>query len=153
MAYYTKVLQTGEIVRYAGKLHWIVYKRAILSAVVTGGAVLAFQWRPEGLDSVAMAVDLTLLTVTLYLCCAAWIQRVTTEIVVTDRRIIHKVGWMSRRTQEINITKVETVDVQQGIVGRILDFGTVGIKGVGGSWEPLQKIDAPLALRNAIVVG
>ncbi len=84
---------------------------------------------------------------------SAWFVRVTTEIVVTDKRIIHKVGWIARRTEEINITKVETVDVAQGIVGRIFDFGTVLIKGIGGSWEPLRRVASPLQLRNAIIVG
>jgi uncharacterized membrane protein YdbT with pleckstrin-like domain len=83
----------------------------------------------------------------------AWFVRVSTEIVVTDKRIIHKVGWIARRTEEINITKVETVDVAQGIVGRIFDFGTVLIKGIGGSWEPLRRVASPLQLRNAIIVG
>lgn len=82
-----------------------------------------------------------------------WFVRVTTEIVVTDKRIIHKVGWIARRTEEMNITKVETVDVDQGVVGRILGFGTVLIRGIGGSWEPLRRLASPLELRNAIIVG
>ena len=77
----------------------------------------------------------------------------TTEIVVTDKRIIHKIGWIARHTEEMNITKVETVDVNQGIAGRIFGFGAVLIKGIGGSWEPLRHIALPLELRNAIIVG
>jgi uncharacterized membrane protein YdbT with pleckstrin-like domain len=83
----------------------------------------------------------------------SWFVRVNTEIVVTDKRIIHKVGWIARRTEEINITKVETVDVRQGIAGRIFDYGTVGIIGIGASWEPLRRVASPLELRNAIIVG
>ena len=62
-------------------------------------------------------------------------------------------GLISRRTQEINITKVETVDVNQSFLGRMLDYGVVTIIGTGGSWGPLRQIAAPLQLRNAIVVG
>jgi uncharacterized membrane protein YdbT with pleckstrin-like domain len=83
----------------------------------------------------------------------AWFIRVTTEIVVTDKRIIHKIGFIARRTEEINITKVETVDVTQDITGRIFGFGTVLIRGIGGSWEPLRRVSSPLQLRNAIIVG
>jgi uncharacterized membrane protein YdbT with pleckstrin-like domain len=83
----------------------------------------------------------------------SWFRRVTTEIVVTDKRIIHKVGWIARRTEEMNMTKVETVDVRQGIVGRIFGFGTVLIIGIGASWEPLVFMASPLELRNAIMVG
>ncbi|HEY4043133.1 MAG TPA: PH domain-containing protein, partial [Rhodopila sp.] len=48
----------------------------------------------------------------------SWFRRFTTEIVVTDRRIIYKMGWIARRTREMNITKVETVDVRQSVIGR-----------------------------------
>lgn len=83
----------------------------------------------------------------------AWFRRVTTEIVVTDKRIIYKRGWIARRTVEMNITKVETVDVRQSVMGRLLGFGTVLIRGTGSSWEPLTWVASPLTLRNAIVVG
>jgi uncharacterized membrane protein YdbT with pleckstrin-like domain len=79
--------------------------------------------------------------------------RTTTEIVVTDKRIIHKVGLIARQTEEMNISKIETVEVEQGIFGRIFDYGTVLIIGVGASWEPLKFVASPLELRNAIIVG
>jgi hypothetical protein len=53
----------------------------------------------------------------------------------------------------MNISKIETVDVMQGILGRIFDYGTVVIRGTGSGIEPLRHIAAPLELRNAIVVG
>ena len=84
---------------------------------------------------------------------SSWFERATTEIVVTDKRIIHKRGWIARRTEEMNITKVETVDVAQNVAGRMLNYGTVLIRGTGGSWEPLRRVAAPLTLRNAIIVG
>src|SRR5208337_2390526 len=83
----------------------------------------------------------------------SWLMRVTTEIVVTDRRIIHKVRWLARRTEEMNMGKVETVDVSQSVIGRILGYGKVLIRGTGGSWEPLMFVASPLELRNAILVG
>ena len=153
MAYYTKVLQPGESVRYVGRLHWIIHKNAMISGLVTGGVGLLVLLRSEPHQPMVLLLVSVPLAVTLYFYSASWMKRKTTEIVVTDRRIIHKIGWITRRTEEINITKVETVDVEQGIAGRILGYGTVGIKGVGGSWEPLRKINAPLELRNAIVVG
>jgi membrane protein YdbS with pleckstrin-like domain len=82
-----------------------------------------------------------------------WFRRATTEIVVTDKRIIHKVGWIASRTEEMNMTKVETVDVRQGVGGRMLGFDTVLIIGIGSSWEPLAFVSSPLELRNAIMVG
>jgi uncharacterized membrane protein YdbT with pleckstrin-like domain len=82
---------------------------------------------------------------------SALIRRGSTEIVVTDRRIIFKEGVLRRRTMEMNMNKVETVDVVQTIAGRILNFGAVLIRGVGSSYEPIGMVADPLALRTAIV--
>jgi uncharacterized membrane protein YdbT with pleckstrin-like domain len=83
----------------------------------------------------------------------AWFLQWTTETVVTDKRIIHKLGFIARRTQEINITKVETVDVRQTFWGRILGYGSVTAIGTGASLETLPYVASPLQLRNSIVVG
>jgi uncharacterized membrane protein YdbT with pleckstrin-like domain len=153
MAYYTKVLQPGENVKCIGGLHWTIYRGAIVFGIL-GLVSLIFYARSS--DDQALIAQIV---AALFLCLAAisfaraWFIRVTTEIVVTDKRIIHKVGWIARRTEEINITKVETVDVSQGVSGRIFNFGTVLIKGIGGSWEPLRRVASPLELRNAIIVG
>jgi uncharacterized membrane protein YdbT with pleckstrin-like domain len=153
MKYYRKVLQADETVKFVGKLHWTIYRNAILLGVAAIALALVYLNEPENLQIITLLAAGLLLLLTIVSFLESWFVRVTTEIVVTDKRIIHKVGWISRRTEEINITKVETVDVSQGIVGRIFDFGTVLIKGIGGSWEPLRRVASPLKLRNAIIVG
>jgi uncharacterized membrane protein YdbT with pleckstrin-like domain len=153
MSYYTKVLQPDEQVRYVGRLHWTIYRNAILFgilALIVAGFAMSLSDNPRTLT---LTVGGILAIFALLSFLGTWFVRTSTEIVVTDKRIIHKVGWISRRTEEINITKVETVDVAQGIVGRIFDFGTVLIRGIGGSWEPLRRVASPLQLRNAIIVG
>ena len=84
---------------------------------------------------------------------AAWIRRWATEIVVTDRRVILNHGLLSRRTMEMNMSKIEMVDVRQSLWGRIWGYGTVKIHGTGVDIEALKGIGSPLAIRNAIVVG
>ena len=79
-----------------------------------------------------------------------WFVQWTTEIAVTDRRIIYKEGFVRRSTVEMHMDKVESVDVEQTIMGRLLDYGTVTVKGVGTGFEPLKMIAAPLDLRNHI---
>ena len=153
MSYYQKVLQADETVKYVGKLHWTIYKNSILLGAITIIVLLATLYQPVDYRWLTLvgAGILAVLTILSFL--RSWFVRVTTEIVVTDKRIIHKVGWIARRTEEINISKVETVDVTQGISGRIFDCGTVLIRGIGGSWDPLRLIASPLQLRNAIIVG
>lgn len=152
MAYYTKVLQPGENVKYVGRLHWMIYRHSIafsmLMAVAAYVTVSQFE-NSESQRSILLVFLLLAVISFLY----PWFVRATTEIVVTDKRIIHKVGWIARQTKEMNMTKVETVEVEQGFVGRILGFGTVLIIGIGASWEPLVYVASPLELRNAIMVG
>jgi hypothetical protein len=59
----------------------------------------------------------------------------------------------SRHTVEMNVSKIETVDVEQGLAARIWDYGTVLIRGTGSGFEPLIGVGAPLSIRNAIVAG
>ena len=80
----------------------------------------------------------------------AWFRRWTTEIAVTDRRIIYKRGFIRRRTIEMHLDKVESVDVNQSILGRILNYGDVTILGVGEGKETIATIASPLAFRSYI---
>src|SRR5205085_11701510 len=76
----------------------------------------------------------------------ALIRRGTTELVLTDRRIIAKRGFVARATVEMTLAKVESLHVNQGLVGRMLNYGDVTVVGTGSSLEPLRCISAPLAL-------
>jgi uncharacterized membrane protein YdbT with pleckstrin-like domain len=152
MAYYQKVLQPDETVVAVGNLHWVIYGRALVCFGLAVLALVLTWWFPaaELGDEIVAAVLFCLGLIALL---HAWIIRKTTEVVVTDRRIIHKRGLISRHTEEMNITKVETVDVDQGITGRVLGYGTLVVHGTGGGWEPLHRLAAPLRLRNAIIAG
>jgi uncharacterized membrane protein YdbT with pleckstrin-like domain len=78
----------------------------------------------------------------------AYIRYKTTEFAVTDRRIIAKMGLISRSTVELFLDKVEALHVDQSVWGRLLDFGTIIIRGTGTTLEPIRSISAPLALRK-----
>jgi uncharacterized membrane protein YdbT with pleckstrin-like domain len=152
MAYYTKVLQPNETVRYVGRLHWIIYKYAILLGVLTICVAVVCATVPDSQRPLLLIIAGILLALAIVAYLKAWLIRAGTEIVVTDKRIIYKVGWIGRWTEEMSVSKVETVDVDQGIIGRIFDFGAILIRGTGSSWEPLQRVASPLQLRNAIIV-
>jgi len=159
MSYYQKVLMPDEAVRAMGRLHWAIYLRAwflFAIAIVAGVAFLYLHYGSGGEDNripsyVAGGVAVLFLLMAFFSWQNAIIRRQTTEIVVTDRRIIFKEGFIRRRTMEMNLSKVETVDVVQGIWGRIFDYGSIVIRGVGSSYEPLRMIANPLALRTAII--
>jgi uncharacterized membrane protein YdbT with pleckstrin-like domain len=98
----------------------------------------------------SLAVDAIPLAIGLAMILSAVIRRQTTELVLTNRRIITKRGLVSRDTVEMNLNKVESLHVNQGLMGRILDYGDVTVVGTGASLEPLRGIARPLELRKKL---
>jgi uncharacterized membrane protein YdbT with pleckstrin-like domain len=79
---------------------------------------------------------------------ASIIRMISSEFAITDKRIIIKVGLISRRTLEMNLNKIESVNVNQGILGRILGYGTIVVIGTGGTREPFASISNPIEFRR-----
>ena len=75
------------------------------------------------------------------------IRYVTSEFAVTNKRIILKTGFLQRNTVEMLLTKVESIFVHQGLLGRLLDFGTIRVLGTGGGGTPFRNIAGPMELR------
>jgi len=78
----------------------------------------------------------------------AWIQVRSTEIAITSLRVIAKFGFIKRDTVEINLEKVEALKVEQGFLGRMLNYGTILISGAGTSVAPMRDIADPLVFRR-----
>lgn len=77
-----------------------------------------------------------------------YIRLKSNEFVITNKRIIVKRGLISRETFEMNLNKIETVNVDQSVWGRLFGFGTLIIIGTGGSRESIQSIQKPLEFRR-----
>ena len=151
MGYAERVLQPGETIAYRARLHWIIYLGGLVLVVAAiGFAVAAVVLKLPSLRLGLMLAALIALFLGLFQMLRAWIVAVNTEIIVTTRRVIYKTGFISRNTVEMNLDKVESVLVQQGIFGRMLDFGTVIIRGVGAGLEPVDNIAAPLDLHRHV---
>ena len=154
MKYVEQVLQPGETVIYATSLHWLVYLRAVVLLILAlvcliASAIVAEQAAALALKIVAGLFALLALVSGL----SAVIRRATTELAVTNRRVIYKTGIFQRHSMEMNRSKVETVGVNQSIPGRILGYGTVIVRGTGGSFEPIPFIGDPLTFRSHITAG
>jgi uncharacterized membrane protein YdbT with pleckstrin-like domain len=152
MRYVDSVLQPGEVVRHVASLHWILYAPGALLLIAAGVIALA---RPDAsshwlVHGVAVIVAWLCFATGLILIARAWFEWWTTEMAVTDRRVVYKTGFIWRNTVEMHMDKVESVDVRQSILGRILDYGDVEIRGVGVGLERLHWIAQPLELRNHI---
>jgi uncharacterized membrane protein YdbT with pleckstrin-like domain len=152
MSYVQQIVQPGERILAVGKLHWIVYLPAVLLAV---GALVVYLFA-AGLENgsgfrfaVQIVADLILAAGAVFFVRELFHQWIT-ELAVTDRRVIFKTGFIRRRTVEMNMDKVETVDVDQTILGRILGYGTIHVLGTGSGIEHLRQVAHPLELRSAI---
>ncbi|MGJ4880702.1 MULTISPECIES: PH domain-containing protein [unclassified Bradyrhizobium] len=149
--YIDEILQPGEKVLYSTNAHWMFYLPAIGAWIVVFGLlVLSRMTVNDNLVLLCLATAAVIAIVALYWTVRAWFHRLTTETDVTNRRVVHKTGFIKRRTFEMALDKVESVDVNQTIMGRVLNYGDVTILGVGEGKETISTIAEPLAFRNAI---
>jgi uncharacterized membrane protein YdbT with pleckstrin-like domain len=149
--YIDDILQPGEKVLYSTNAHWVFYLPAIGAWIVA--IVLFVVSRTASTDALvllSLVSAAVVAVVALYWTVRAWFHRWTTETDVTNMRVVHKTGFIKRRTFEMALDKVESVDVYQSIMGRLLDYGNVTIKGVGEGREDITTIASPLEFRNHI---
>ena len=149
--YIDDILQPGEKVLYSTNAHWVFYLPAIGAWIVAAILfVLSRATIVEGIVLLCLSASAVVAIVALYWTAKAWFHRWTTETDVTNLRVVHKTGFIKRRTFEMSLDKVESVDVNQSILGRLLNYGDVTIKGVGEGRETIRTIASPLAFRNFI---
>ncbi|MDT3705980.1 MAG: PH domain-containing protein [Thiobacillus sp.] len=128
-SYVESALTKGEQVVYQGKVSiW-----SLAPLIVLGFIFLAFY----GLGLLFWA--------------AAAIRYLTTELAITNKRVIAKFGLISRSTIEINLQKIESIQVNQGILGRVFNFGSIVVSGAGNPQAPIPGISSPLQFRRAFV--
>jgi uncharacterized membrane protein YdbT with pleckstrin-like domain len=149
--YIDDILQPGEKVLYSTNAHWIFFLPAIVGWVVAIALFVVSGMIPAGpMVLICMSLAAIAAIVALYKTATAWFHRWTTETDVTNFRVVHKTGFVQRQTFEMSVDKVESVDVNQSILGRILNYGDVTVLGVGEGGKTLDTIASPLAFRNAI---
>ena len=149
--YIDDILQPGEKVLYSSNLHWVIYAPAMLAWIVSCALlVLSRTTLNENLILLYLASAAVVALAALYWTLSAWFRRWITETDVTNLRVVHKTGFIKRETFEISLDKIESVDVTQGIWGRILNFGNVKILGVGDGHKLIKMIASPLEFRNSI---
>ena len=127
-SYVEGALIDGEKVLHQGRVSWWSVWHLLVAGVVL----------------LPVAIGLVLLV-------WAWIRVKSTELAITNKRVIAKFGFISRNTIEIAIQKVESIQVQQSLIGRMLDFGTLIVSGTGTSHAPIPSISDPMAFRRAFL--
>lgn len=157
MSYVKKNLMEGETILHQARKHWWIFVKPvvhlILGTVLLVWARLLFQGAEADGEHVLgffpLVIGALLALGGLFGLASALLEYISTELAVTSHRLIVKYGFIRRHTMEMSHRKVESMSVQQGILGRIFNFGTVIISGTGGTPTPYHFIAAPLALRRA----
>ncbi|MGB6985594.1 MAG: PH domain-containing protein [Candidatus Aquilonibacter sp.] len=133
-------LLTGEEVVYRAKLHPIIFAPATL--VVLLGIIIALAY--------SQTIGLVVGVVGVLMGAIALVRYNSSEFAVTNRRVIIKVGALGRRSLELELNRVEGIDVDQTAFGRLFDYGTIGVRGIGGTEESFPAIAAPLEFRKHV---
>jgi uncharacterized membrane protein YdbT with pleckstrin-like domain len=140
MSYVERNLLPNEQITYRAKLHWIIY---ILPAIVFVIAILVALGGSMAAAGVVGVIGLILLA-------PPWIKSKSSEFAITNKRVLIKVGLIRRHSLELLLQKVEGIGVDQGILGRILGYGTITVSGVGGTKEAFKMISRPLEFRRQV---
>ena len=150
--YFDEILQPGEKVLYSTNAHWMFYLPAI-AAWIAVAILLLGSFAAAAIPAlmlVCWASAAVVAVAALFWTLRAWFHRWTTETDVTNMRVVHKTGFIKRRSFEMALDKIESVDVDQSILGRLMNYGDVTVNGVGEGREKIRTIAAPLAFRSAI---
>jgi uncharacterized membrane protein YdbT with pleckstrin-like domain len=153
MRYVDQVLQPGETIRGVTSVSWVGFLPGLFLWIVAILLLVFIAPWSQGSGAIAIVgwiAALAAFVVGAGLLIKHWWRRFTTEVAVTDRRVICKVGFVKRRTVEMHMDKVESVDVAQTILGRLLNYGDITIRGTGETMETLRMIDRPLEYRNHV---
>jgi uncharacterized membrane protein YdbT with pleckstrin-like domain len=143
MSYIEKNLMIGERIMYRAKLHWIVFLWPIIWFVV---AVLSLTKYGNTEGGKILAGIFILLAIIMGI--GSQIKYSTSEFGITNKRVIVKVGFIRRNSIEVLLSKVEGIQVNQGILGRILGYGSIVVSGTGGTKDPFRKISNPFEFRK-----
>ena len=154
MGYVDDNLITGEAITYRARLHWILFVKPTLIGL-TIIALAAFLFYAADLGNVlsgqaTLLIGIAVLVISALPILAAALTWHSAEFAVTNKRVILKTGFIQSKTAEMFLNKIESVGVDQSIVGRIMDYGTIVIRGTGGSLEPFHRVSAPLRFRRQI---
>ena len=146
-AYTAATLQFDERPLHQTTIHWMALSGSVIGAVLCLIVIVPIamfaSWRGFYWAWLLLVIPAGILL-------SAAITVRTSELVITDRRVLIKVGFIQRHTFEMFISKIESVAVFQSMLGRLFNYGTVEIRGTGGSSESFATIAAPLPFRDAI---
>ncbi len=160
MSYIEKILLPDERVIYVATLHWVIYVPglavSLLGLVIgrLGYDIIYDVFGPSFahyVDHPLGAIGLLIFAVGVMMVVVSYIRQTSTELAVTNRRIIAKYGYIARTTFEILVNRMTGSNFDQTVLGRLLGYGTVLVHGAGGDISPFDRISDPQGFHNALM--
>ena len=134
MDFISNDLIADEQVAYKATLHWVIF--AVPMALLFGAWLFSGELGTWFLIAAVITGALS------------YLKYISSEFAVTNKRVIVKMGFIRRVSVEILLSKIEAIEIHQGVIGRILNYGTVVVRGTGGAVNSLEQIAAPLEFRK-----
>jgi uncharacterized membrane protein YdbT with pleckstrin-like domain len=154
MSYIERSLGDGEEIIARARFHWLYNVRAWLALIVPMAALIAsFLYRDQMVRDGAAIFAAALLITGFVIFLSMMIQKWTTEIGVTSARLVKKTGFLSLNTEEVSLRNIEAVKVSQGLLGRVLGYGSLRIEGTGDDHVDVPNIEDPVGFRRAIATA
>lgn len=156
MSYVEKHLIEGEKIIFKTRLHWIVLVVPALLALLFAGLGIYLLVRANSADESPNAAHAMLgggaifLVIAVIFLARGILRRNSTQMTVTNMRVVANVGIAARRSIEIFLSRVESIGVEESVMGRMLGYGTVIVRGTGGTPESFDLIARPLEFRTNV---
>jgi hypothetical protein len=158
LSYVESNLVPGEVVIYQTRLHWIVMLGHIvvgcLLLALPGALLLYYALSQAGLGATTLhlmeSAGGALLVAGMIAILMGMLRRNATEMAVTNRRVVIKMGLTSRKTIEMLLNKVESIEVSETTLGRLFGYGAIVVIGTGGTSEPFRNVAHPLEFRGQV---
>ncbi len=159
-SYVESVLLPNERLEFAGQIHWIIFMPGLTSAI--SGAILCLiklDFLNRYLHTAIMGevhnyllyTGVALVGSGVLMLGHAYLRMISTELAITNRRVIAKGGFISRVTFEIMLTRVEGANIDQTAWGRLFNFGSIFVHGTGGGVTPIDHVADPMTFKKALM--
>ena len=159
-SYVKRAMQPNEQIVFSAQLHWIIYRMGVVITIM--GAVVGY----SGVRLVNLVlgdqigahfvqpiryVAVGLIALGAFQLIATFIRQISTELVITDQRVIAKTGFIATTSYELMMTKVEGATIEQTVGGRIFGYGTLMVKGTGGGISPIDHVADPYKFHSHLM--
>jgi hypothetical protein len=144
-------LREGETIIHKGRPHWIVFGWAILLGLLSARFMLGADLATSGEErQICLIIAGMLAVYALAAACVAQLYRWSSRLLLTNRRVVLKRGILRQRSSEFLLPTIESVLVEFPLSGRLFNYGTLTVRGFGGSQEFIKRISSPERVRELI---